>query len=149
MFQLKAEDRMRSWRDFRATIESLPLDQALAQTAEFWAGAPFVPYNLDFDQPTTWPDPWTLILENVYCDVAKCLGIVYTIALTSHRINTDIEFRVYYDTKTGYEYNLACFNQGKYILNMIDGEVVNIKQVEKTLKIKRQYNEKELQLESY
>ena len=149
MFQLKAEDRMRSWRDFRATIESLPLDQALAQTAEFWAGAPFVPYNLDFDQPTTWPDPWTLILENVYCDVAKCLGIVYTIVLTGHRTNTDIEFRVYYDPKTGYEYNLACFDQGKYILNMIDGEVVNIKQVDKTLKIKRQYTEKELQLESY
>jgi hypothetical protein len=56
---------------------------------------------------------------------------------------------VYYDPKTGYEYNLACFDQGKYILNMIDGEVVNIKQVEKTLKIKQQYNEKELQLESY
>jgi hypothetical protein len=149
MFQLKAEDRMRSWRDFRATIESLPLDQALVQTAEFWAGAPFVPYNLDFAKPETWPDPWTLILENVYCDVAKCLGIVYTIALTGHRINTDIEFRIYKDPNTGYEYNLAWFVQGKYILNMINGEVLNNTQFDKNLKLIKQFSEKELQLESY
>ena len=85
----------------------------------------------------------------MYCDVAKCLGIVYTVALTTHRTNTTIEFKQYEDPKTGYDYNLACFDQGKYILNMIDGEVVNIKLVNETLKFKRQYNEKELQLESY
>jgi hypothetical protein len=149
MFQLKPEDRLRSWREFRNFIETLPLEHALAQTAEFWAGAPFVPYSLDIHSPETWPDPWTLIYENVFCDVAKCLGIVYTVALTDHRSNTDIEFRIYQDPRTGYDYNLACFDQGKYILNMIDGEVVNIKQVNKTLKFKQQYTEKDLQLEFY
>jgi hypothetical protein len=149
MFQLKAEDRIRSWREFRTTIESLPLDQALAQTAELWAGAPFVPYNLDPGVPQTWPDPWTLIYENVYCDVAKCLGIVYTIALTAHKHDTDVEFRIYRDTKTGYEYNLAWFARGKYILNMIDGEVVNIKQFDKKLKLLQQFGEKQLQLENF
>jgi hypothetical protein len=149
MFQQRPEDRLRSWREFRVFIESLPLENALAQTAEFWAGAPFVPYNLDISSPQSWPDPWTLIYENIYCDVAKCLGIVYTVALTAHRANTTIEFRQYEDPKTGYDYNLACFDQGKYILNMIDGEVVNIKLVNETLKFRQQYNEKELQLESY
>lgn len=149
MFQLQPEDRMRSWREFRTFIESLPLEQALAHTAEFWARAPFVPYSLDCKNPETWPDPWTLIYENVFCDVAKCLGIVYTMALTTHRSKTDIEFRIYTDTKTGYDYNLACFDQGKYILNMIDGEVVNIKQVDKTLKFIQRYSEKDLQLEFY
>ena len=149
MFQLRPEDRLRSWREFRVFIESLPLEHALTQTAEFWARAPFVPYNLDSSTPGTWPDPWTLIYENVYCDVAKCLGIVYTVALTNHRLNTSIEVRTYQDPKTGYDYNLACFDQGKYILNMIDGEVVNIKLVNETLNLKRQYSEKELQLESY
>lgn len=148
MFQLKAEDRLRAWRDFRATIESLPLEQALAQTAEFWAGAPFVPYNLDPALPQVWPDPWTLIYENVYCDVAKCLGIVYTISLTEHK-TAGVEFRIYKDTKTGYEYNLAWFAQGKYILNMVDGEVVNNKQFDKSLKLIKQYSEAQLQLENY
>lgn len=147
MFQLKAEDRLRSWREFRTSIESLPIEQALAQTAEFWARAPFVPYNLDPGLPQVWPDPWTLVYENSYCDVAKCLGIVYTISLTKHK--TSVEFRVYKDPKTGYEYNLAWFAQGKYILNMIDGEVLNNTQFDKSLKLIKQFSEKELQLESY
>lgn len=147
MFQLKAEDRLRSWREFRTSIESLPIEQALAQTAEFWARAPFVPYNLDPAMPQAWPDPWTLVYENSYCDVAKCLGIVYTISLTKHK--TPVEFRVYKDPKTGYEYNLAWFARGKYILNMIDGEVLNNTQFDKSLKLIKQFSEKELQLESY
>lgn len=149
MFQQPAEDRLRSWREFRTTLESLPLEIALAETAEFWRCAPFVPYNLDFSDLTTWPDPWTLIDENIYCDVAKCLGIVYTISLTEHKTNLDIEIRQYVDLKTGYEYNLAWINQGKYILNMIDGEVLNIEQFDKTLKLKQQYTAVDLQLENY
>jgi hypothetical protein len=148
MFQQPAEDRLRFWREFRTTIESLPIEQALTQTAEFWARAPFVPYNLDSDSTEFWPDPWSLILENVYCDVAKCLGIVYTVSLTKHK-TVGVEFRIYKDTKTGHEYNLAWFGQGKYILNMIDGEVLNNTQFDKSLKLIKQYNEKELQLESY
>ena len=61
MFQQRPEDRLRSWREFRTFIESLPLEYALSQTAEFWAGAPFVPCCLDSAAPATWPDPWTLI----------------------------------------------------------------------------------------
>lgn len=148
MFQQKPEDRLRSWREFRTSLDLLPLDQALAQTAEYWARAPFTPYNLDPDLPTQWPDPWTLIMENSYCDVAKCLGIVYTITLTAHRTELDIEFRQYEDPTNRHVYNLAWINQGKYILNMIDGEVVNNKQIDKTLKLKKQYTE-ELQLDNY
>jgi hypothetical protein len=149
MFHLKAEDRLRSWRDFRSTLDSLPLDQALNQTAEFWTGAPFTPYHLDPDSVATWPDPWTLIDENIYCDLAKCLGIVYTVLLTTHRTNLDIEIWVYEDPTTHHEFNLACFDQGKYILNMIDGTVVNIKQVNETLTLKRRITATELKLESY
>jgi len=149
MFQLPAEDRLRSWREFRTTLESLPLEQALAQTAEFWARAPFVPYNLDTDSMSNWPDPWTLVYENSYCDVAKCLGIVYTMSLTGHKKNLALEIRVYEDPKTRYRYNLAWFSQGKYILNMIDGEVLNNKQFDKTLKLVKQYSEEQLQLQNY
>lgn len=149
MFQLKAEDRLRSWREFRASIELLTTKEALLQTAEFWSGAPFVPYNLDVTTPSNWPDPWTLIEENTFCDVAKCLGIVYTVMLTQHRDNLDIEFQVYVNPENGYEYNLANFAQGKYILNMIDGEVVNIKQIDKKLKMKQSYTATDLRLHTF
>jgi len=148
MFQQKPEDRLRSWREFRSSLDSIPLEQALAQTAQYWARAPFTPYNLDPDDPSRWPDPWTLIMENTYCDVAKCLGIVYTVLLTTHRTELDIVFRQYTNPETNHVYNLAWINQGKYILNMIDGEVVNNTQIDKTLTLTKQYRE-ELQLENY
>lgn len=149
MFQLKAEDRLKVWRDFRSSIGLIPLGSALGQIAEFWSRAPFTPYHLDSDDTTGWPDPWTLIYENVYCDVAKCLGIVYTILLSDHGNAVNIEFRIYEDVKTGYEYNLAWIDQGKYILNMVDGEVLNNKKFDKSLKLKQQFTEEDLKLENY
>ena len=149
MFQQKPEDRLRSWREFRTAISNLPLESALAQTAEFWARAPFVPYNLDITRSEEWPDPWTLIEENIYCDVAKCLGIVYTLSLCKHKKDLDIEIRVYRDSNTGYEYNLAWINRGKYILNMIDGQVLNNTQVEKTFQQKHRFTAEDLKLDYY
>ena len=149
MFQLKAEDRLRSWREFRLVLDQLPLEQALAQTVEFWARAPFVPFSLDLSDQNNWPNPWQLIEENIYCDIAKCLGILYTITLTKHRKDLDLELRVYRSTTSGYEYNLAWINQGKYILNMVDGEVLNNKQFDKTLKLKYRYTAVDLKLDYY
>jgi len=90
-----------------------------------------------------------LVDENVYCDLAKCLGIVYTMLLTKHRMELDIEIRVYENPQNLYEFNLAWFNQGKYILNMIDGDIVNIKQVEQTLQLKKTITAVQLKLEQY
>jgi hypothetical protein len=149
MWKLDTAGRMAQWRDFRKSLDELPFDQALDAVAKFWQTAPFSPYNLDPDSPETWPDPWTLIYENVYCDIAKCLGIVYTLQLSKHRTNIDVEFRVYKDTKTNYGYNLAWINQGKYILNMVDGEVVNNTQFDKNLKLVSTYTAVDLQLENY
>jgi hypothetical protein len=147
MFQQKPEDRLRSWRDFRKTLDTLPLADAILAVAEFWHSCPFVPYNLDITRPEEWPDPWTLIEENRYCDIAKCLGIVYTITLTKHK--TNLEIRVYKDQDSGYEYNLAWVDQGKYILNMIDGEIVNINQFDKALKLKQKFTAVDLKLDYY
>jgi hypothetical protein len=150
MFQLRTEDRLRSWREFRSSIGNLSLKDALSKTAEFWANAPFTPYYLDSDTTETWPDPWQLIDENVYCDIAKSLGIIYTMLLTNHKNDLDIELRIYVDTTTGAEYNLAWFNQGKYILNLVDREVVNNEQFDETVfKLKRLYSSLELKLENY
>jgi hypothetical protein len=148
MFQLPAEDRLKSWRDFRNQLNHIPLHDALAQVAQFWARAPYTPWHLELNRIDTWPDPWTLIEENYYCDIAKCLGIIYTISLTHHKQHINLEFRNYQDD-IGHEYNLAWVDQGKYVLNLIDNQVVNIEQLNKTLKLKKQYSESELKLDSY
>ena len=84
MFQLKTEDRLRAWREFRYSIGRLPLDQALQQTVELWSRAPFIPYHLDAKDRMSWPDPWQLVDENIYCDLAKALGIMYTMLSLIH-----------------------------------------------------------------
>ena len=149
MFQLKTEDRLRSWREFRYSINNLNLEQALRRTVELWARAPFTPYNLDINTPENWPDPWQLVEENVYCDIAKSLGIMYTIMLTDHRSELTAEFRCYQDDETRYEYNLSWFNDGKYITNLVDNEIINIKQFNESLKLLHVYSTDEIKIKNY
>lgn len=149
MFQLTAEDRLRSWRDFRTEVNSLPLEIALVKTAELWSKAPHVPYYLEYQDYQSWPGPWELIHENYYCDIARCLGIVYTMQLTEHKKDLTVEFRVYTDPETQYVYNLSWFNKGKYILNLIDRTVVNIEQFNKLLILTHQFTAVDLKLEQY
>ncbi len=145
MFKLPASERLTRWREFRKSLDSLPYDRALEATVEFWNNCPFNPYYLDPDRPTDWPDPWTLVEENYYCDLAKALGMLYTIKFTAH--NPDVELRVYVDPETKYNYNLVWIDNGKYVLNLIEGEVVN-KTLTENLRLKVKYKD-ELNLNSY
>lgn len=149
MWKLEPSERIARWREFRNSLEPLPLETALLQTCRFWGTAPFTPYHLDTATPELWPDPWTLIYENYYCDIAKCLGIIYTISLTQHKKNLGVEFRIYKDVTTGHEYNLAWFDQGKYILNLIDNEIVNKEHIDNSLKLVRSFTAVDLKLDNY
>jgi hypothetical protein len=149
MWKLKPGERIARWRDFRKTLNTLTLEQAVAAVANYWQSCPFTPYYLDTDNHKSWPDPWTLIHENYYCDLAKCLGIVYTLCLTDHNIHIEPEIRVYQDPVTKVTYNLAWFNQGKYILNMSDAEVVNIEHFKEALVLKYCFTAQDLKLEEF
>jgi len=147
MFKLPTEERLAEWRRFRSDLDSKPLEKALELTAILWSRAPFSPYYLDLKDHENWPDPWTLISDNYYCDIAKCLAIIYTIALTDHHRDLSIEMRIYQDHSTRHQYNLAWIDQGKYILNMTDGEILNSKQFNETHKLIRIFPQEDLKLE--
>jgi hypothetical protein len=149
MWKLDTGERIAHWRAFRKTLDTLTLDAALAETADFWHGCPFHPFYLDPDKPDTWPTPWELIAENYYCDLAKTLGILYTVCFTEHKKELDPEIRVYYDAESQHTFNLAVFAQGKYVLNFRDTPVVNITSINKNLILKQCYSSKELKLEEY
>lgn len=149
MWKLDTSERIARWRDFRKSLDALPLEQAIEATAEFWSGCPFAPYYLDPDRPESWPSPWELISENYYCDLAKAIGMLYTMYFTKHKLGLESEIRVYYDPETKYTYNLAVFAQGKYVLNFLDDTVVNIVSINKNLKLKRTYSSTDLKLEEY
>jgi hypothetical protein len=146
MWKLEAGERVARWRAFRIEISGVPLERALQQTAELWQNCPHSPYYLDPNDPQSWPTAWDLITENYYCDIAKALGIVYTIAFSEHSRNLPMELAIYTDPSTGYDYNLSIFAEGKYVINFMDGEIVNIDSVKEKFKLKRCYDSTLLKL---
>ena len=148
-WNLRVNDRLTQWKDFRHQLDRLPLESAVVELNNMWSTAPFVNYNLDPSDPNSWPDPWTLLAENYWCDVAKSLGIAYTIYFSSHK-STAMEIRVYYDYKDKTKHCVAWLDHGKYILNYWPYEIVNTKQIEeKQLQLLYQYSTTDLQLENY
>ncbi len=147
-WNLRINDRLTQWKDFRHKLDALPLEHALGELNQLWSSAPYVTYYLDPSDPKSWPDPWTLLAENYYCNVAKALGIIYTIYFTSHKV--DVELRTYYDYKEKNRYNLSWFSKGKYILNYYPYEIVNTEQIEEQkLDLLYRYSIKDLHLEKY
>lgn len=151
MWNLNPDERLREWKTFRKKIGDLPIEQACKDTAHLWSYAPYVTYYIDPDRANStspWPDPWTLLYENYYCDLAKCLGMLYTLYLSEHR-PTDIELQVGINTDTREPCNLVSLAKGKYILNFNFDEVVNKKQLPKTIEVKYRYRPEDLNLDLY
>jgi hypothetical protein len=149
MFNARPNYRLGQWKKFREDLSLLPLDQVVHRANDFWQKCPFTPFYLDPDNPKDWPDPWQLLTENYYCDLAKCLGIVYTLHLTAHKDLLFPEIRTYLDPNTRYDYHIAYLCHGKYVLNLIEGEVVNKEHINQQLKLKRCYTAIDLKLEQY
>lgn len=148
-WNLRVSDRLSQWKDIRHTLSDLSLTDAVAELNQLWSTAPFIGYYLPPDNPAEWPDPWTLLAENYYCDVAKSLGMLYTIYFTSHK-SVPMELRVYYDFKEKNRYNVVWIDSGKYILNYWPYEIVNTKQIEETeLQLLYSYSTEDLQLDKY
>ena len=144
MWNLLPSERLRCWQDFRKSISQKNFEDALKETTHLWSYAPYQTRYLTTDQINEWPGPWELIYENYYCDLAKALGIVYTLYLSNHK--PEIEIRVYNDPSSKEQYNLVFVNKGKYVLNYIHDEVVNKKQISKDLKLIKTLSESDLGL---
>lgn len=148
-WNLRVSDRLTQWKDFRHKLSGLPLPNAIAEVNAMWSTAPFVTYYLPPDRPDEWPDPWTLLAENYYCDVAKALGILYTIYFTSHK-SVNLELRIYYDYQSKTRSNVVWIDDGKYILNYWPYEIVNTQLIEeKQLQLLYSYTTEDLQLDKY
>jgi len=126
----------------------MPLETALEKTVQFWSQCPFSPFYLSENSTNDWPDPWELLKENYYCDLAKVLGIVYTLHLSEHN-NLLPEIRIYSDLIKRHTYNIAYLARGKYVLNLIEGAIVNKEHINQNLKLKHCYTAADLKLEQY
>jgi len=122
MWPATFDARLRAWHDLRNQCESLDIESALTAINSWWFDAPWQPYYLHWDDQPVWPDPWQLLSDNVYCDLAKALGILYTISLLDRADMADAELVLTEDGS-----NLVQVAKEKYILNWNKDSIVNNK----------------------
>lgn len=114
------EARLAEWQRLRDQVAAVDIPVALHLVNSWWFRAPWCPYHLHWDDRDTWPDPWQLLSDNVYCDLARGLGIMYTISLLERE---DLQDACLAECDG---YNLVLVNQKKYILNWKADTIVNI-----------------------
>jgi len=150
MWDLRSDARLAVWRDFRYSLDKCSLKTALNKISKIWSYAPFVGFYLHPNDATDWPDPWRLLSDNHYCDLAKTLGMYYTICLCKHgKEIDDIKLQIYTDSKTKEQINIVVVNN-EHVLNWIFNSVVNKKHPQITSsKIKFTYNKDDLRIHSY
>lgn len=146
MWILRSDQRLAEWKKFRKKISELDSQQAIQSTTQLWSFAPFVNHYLDPATPKEWPNPWQLLDENYYCDLAKALGMLYTLALS--KPDLELELRVYEDSNKNI-YNVVWIDQGEYVINYWHNETVNKAQLEEDLKLKFCYTAEHLNLNQY
>jgi hypothetical protein len=120
MWKTLYQERLADWYNLRQAAAALELEDQLNLINDWWFHAPIVNRVVTWDDPGNWPTPWDLLVNNGYCELARALGIVYTLLLLDRQLYTDLEI-----ISTGQD-NLVQIDSGKYILNWAPGEVLNI-----------------------
>lgn len=127
MFDTYGNERLTQWKEFRDSLEtsSAPFNEV----ATFWSRAPFVNSYVNPLQPQSWPDPWHLVLDNRYDDLAISLGMLYTIKLTQRF--ADIEFELHMIDRNNIKDNsyFIVFEKNT-VLNYNYGSVCNLNAVD-------------------
>jgi hypothetical protein len=115
--------RLESWNHLRDQVQNLSAEKTLEIINSWWFNVPWRPYYLHWDDQPNWPDPWQLLSDNHYCDLARALGILYTITLLDR---ADLGDATLVLTESGD--NLVLVSKSKYILNWDRDTVVNTNQ---------------------
>ena len=112
------QERLADWVRLRQAAAALEQPEQLMLINDWWFRAPIVNHLILWQNARSWPTPWHLLNNNGYCELARALGIVYTIMLVENY--TDL--KIIQTTQD----NLVQVDHGKYILNWAPGEMLNI-----------------------
>jgi hypothetical protein len=118
MWKTTYQERLADWVRLRQEAASLDQSQQLMLINDWWFRAPIVNHLIDWKNTQSWPTPWELLNNNGYCELARALGIVYTLML----VGSYTDLKIIQTEKD----NLVLVDSGKYILNWAPGEMLNI-----------------------
>lgn len=139
VFILDYDARLKAWSELRARLQGSPTQTRCIEIDKFWQSVPIQTYYLHTDYINDWPTPWELISDNLYCNYARALGMIYTLLLTG---TEKVELVNAKDDNSN-EVVLVLVDNAKYVLNYWPGTVVNNQiidfQIIKTLDISPLY----------
>jgi hypothetical protein len=121
VFQLNYEARLKSWYDLRKSLEDSDIKTICLEIDKWWQRAPLVNHYLHQSDIDNWPGPWELLVENNYCQLARGLGMVYTLQLVGIK---DIDFCIAIDDNSE-EYPLVMVDSAKYVMNYYPNTVIS------------------------
>jgi len=113
-------ERLESWAQLRTQASTADAETALATINSWWFQTPWRAYHLHWDDRLLWPDPWQLLSDDLYCPLARGLGILYTITMLDR---PDLQDAVLMEVDSD---NLVLVNKKKYILNWDPEQMLNI-----------------------
>ena len=121
LFQNNYDTIFKNWYSLRLSLEDKDVKTKCYEIDEWWQSAPLVNHYLHSDFVKEWPNPWELIAENHYCQIARGLGMFYTLHLLGVK---DLEFVEAKDYNNE-DVCLVLVDNAKYILNYWPNTVVN------------------------
>jgi hypothetical protein len=113
-------ERLESWTQLREQAATADVESAVESINSWWFQTPWTAYHLHWDDQKDWPDPWQLLSDNIYCPLARGLGILYTITLLDR---LDLQDACMIEHVGD---NLVLVSEKKYILNWDPDQVLNI-----------------------
>ena len=122
VFQLNYDSRLKSWYELRKSIEKADVATKCVEIDKWWQHAPLVTHYLHPKDKQEWPGPWDLLVDNQYCNIARGLGMIYTLLLSGIE---DIDFCIALDDNSE-EVAIVIVDRVKYVLNYWPDSVLNI-----------------------
>lgn len=121
VFQLNYDARLKSWYELRTSLVEADIQTKCVEIDKWWQRAPLVNHYLHPIDVPVWPGPWDLLNDNNYCQIARGLGMIYTLLLLGI---TDIDFRLGTDDNSE-DVALVLVDNAKYVMNYWPDMVVN------------------------
>ena len=121
VFQLNYEARLSDWYDLRVRLEDSTLEEKCVEIDKWWQKAPLISHHLHILDSENWPDPWQLLVEKTYDEVARALGMCYTLLLLG-----EVEIKLAEATdKMGDDVVIVLVDNAKYVMNYYPNTVLS------------------------
>ena len=80
------QEILASWRQLRADISHLPVEQQVHAVAEFIAPIPYGARTVDYHSPADWPTPWEILAHRQFCTSSISILAYHTLSMVSDAV---------------------------------------------------------------